>query len=111
MNLISTARALDDQMFRWRVQAASLVKASKFAEIPAGPGQNYAFYTLLNPQAVDVSLVALVALDEAIASAIDVGPDGGVKTDKVLDADIVRAVDSNWDTVAVKYPTNPLGGA
>jgi copper(I)-binding protein len=110
MNLISTARALDDQHFRWRVQAAALEKAAAFAAMTTpGTQRNYAFYTLLNPQAVDPSLLALVAIDDVVAGAIEVSADGGtVDTRKVPDAEIVRAVNAAWPLVAVKYPRDPL---
>ena len=107
MDLLSTARAQDDQELRWRVSAACFHHATGFASMQAGHGQNYAIYTLLRPQEVDASMVAFVAAWAPVAEAITV-VDSVVSTSEVQDSDILDAVAQSWDLVATKYPTNPL---
>lgn len=112
MKLISTARAMDDQHFKWRVQAACIIKAGTFATMPVGPERNFALTVLLNPQMMEMSMVAFVAMDEAVANAMVVDADNEtVETDTVLDTDIVRVVNARWTLVSNKYPTDPLAGA
>lgn len=107
MNLLATARALDDQELRWRVAAACVHHASGFASMPPGHAQNYAFWTLLHPQDVDPSMVAFVTAWAPVADKITVS-NGSVSTSGVLDEDIMDAVQQSWDLVAAKYPQNPL---
>jgi hypothetical protein len=109
MKLISTARALDDQHFKWRVQAACIIKAGTFATMPVGPDRNFALTILLNPQLMEMSMIAFVAMDDVVANAMVVGADNEtVETDTVLDSDITRVVNAKWSLVANKYPTDPL---
>lgn len=111
MNLLATARALDDDLFRWRVAAACFIHAQGYASMPAGPPKNFAITVLLNPQSVDESMVGFVSADDAVSNAITVNPgNGAVDTSNVTDADIQRVVVDKWSLVAVKYQTNPLGG-
>lgn len=107
MTLISTARALDDQNLKWRVMGASINHASGFASITEANGKFYAISTILNPQVVDMSMVALVAMDPIVSEAIVVS-DGAVDTSAVLDADIQRIVSAKWPLVGNKYKVNPL---
>lgn len=107
MNLLSTARAQDDQEFRWRITAACFQHATGFASMAPGVEQNYALHVLLHPQDVDTSMVAFVAAWQPVADAITV-TNGAVNTQAVDDGDIVDAVAQSWPLVAHKYPTNPL---
>lgn len=107
MNLLSTARAQDDQEFRWRVTAACFQHATGFAGMEAGFAQNYALHVLLHPQDVDTSMVAFVAAWQPVAEKITV-TNGTVNTEAVEDGDIVDAVAQSWELVAHKYPSNPL---
>lgn len=107
MSLLSTARAQDDQEFRWRVSAACLRFATGFAGMASGVEQNYAVHTLLNPQSVDPSMVALVATWAPVNDKITV-ENGTVNTRAVEDGDIEDAVGESWGLVSHKYPTNPL---
>lgn len=107
MTLISTARALDNQDLKWRVMGASINHASGFAQISIANGQFYAISTILNPQVVDMSMVALVAMDPVVSAAIVVSG-GAVDTSAVLDEDIQRVVSAKWALVGNKYKVNPL---
>lgn len=108
MSLLSTMRALDDSQFKWRVMAASFLHASSFMTISEANGKFYAITTLLNPQTVDMSMVALVAMDPAVSAAITVTTDGTVSTAAVTDADIQRVVSARWALVGHKYKSDPL---
>lgn len=107
MNLLSTARALDDQRFQWRVMAACVSHAAGFGTM-VGATKNYAVSVMLNPQTVDPSMLALVALDGDVSDAILVQEDGAVDTGPVADTDIMRVVAARWALVANKYPLDPL---
>lgn len=110
MKLINTARALDDQNFRWRVAAAQLNTAA--AKVGAtGNDYNFAIRTLMDPQKVDPSMLGFVSVDSAVSDAVVVNAEGTVSTDAVLDSDILRVVQARWSAVATKYPTNPLTAA
>lgn len=107
MSLLSTARALDDAELRWRVMAAQMEYAQGFGTM-TGLAKNYAISVMLNPQHVDPSMFALVAIDDAISNAILVSEDNTVDTTAVKDTDITRVVASRWNLVANKYTTDPL---
>lgn len=109
MNLLGTARALDDSMLVWRVQGACLQYAAANAiAAPAGNQKNYGLSVLLRPQDVDVSMIGFVVSDEIISNKIVVDEQGAVDSSAVDDEDIVRVVSDKWDEVATKYPKNPL---
>lgn len=111
MSLLSTQRALDDQNFKWRVMGASIIQASGFASMTAAQGKNYALATIMNPQMVDMTMVALVAMDPVIAAAIVATDTGSVNTSAVTDADIQRVVSAKWSLVGNKYKIDPLAAA
>lgn len=112
MALIDTARAMDDQRFRWRVMAAILVKAKiEFAKTPGSPPSNvwnFAAHMLAQPMSDERTMFAMVATDPAVSEAVVVSETSTVDTEAVLDADIQRAVNDSWATVARKYPTPPV---
>lgn len=108
MSLLSTARALDDGNFRWRVMGACLNHASNFATITEANGKFYAISTIFNPQTVDMSMVAFVAMDSVVSAAVVASEDGTVDSSAVLDADILRVVVAKWPLVGAKYKVNPL---
>lgn len=87
---------------------ASINHASGFATISIANGQYYAISTILNPQVVDMSMVALVTMDPVVVAAITVSDTGAVDTSAVLDADIQRVVSAKWALVGNKYKVNPL---
>lgn len=107
MTLLSTARALDDRNFVWRVGAACMKHAANFANM-TGNDKNYAIAVLMRPQTVESSMLAFVAIDPAVSSAVVADEDGSVDTSAVSDDDISRVVSARWSLVATKYPTNPL---
>lgn len=107
MDLISTARALDDMNLRWRVMAACIEHAQTFQQMSGNP-RNFAVTVLLNPQNVDMSMVAIVAADDIIADTITVSDTGTVDTSAVTDEDIMRVVVDKWPLVSHKYPRDPL---
>jgi len=108
MSLLSTARALDDQHFAWRVRAACLLYASD--NVTAGGNQgNYARAVMMDPNVVDPAMLAFVATDASVSEAVVVAPDGTVTTSTVQDVDIIAAVTAAWPKVASKYTTDPLG--
>ena len=104
MALIDTARAMDDQRFRWRVMAALLMKArEEYAKTPTAATQanwNMANHVLLNPMSEDPTMFALVAIDSAVSEAVTVDADDTVDTSKVPDTDIIRVVNAMWAPVA-----------
>ena len=107
MDLLATARALDDPVLRWRIMAAQIEHAQTFQQMSGNP-RNYALSVMLNPQAVDLSMVAMVCSDDIIAASIEVDPAGAVDTSKVSDDDILRVVIDKWGLVSHKYNTDPL---
>ncbi len=108
MTLLSTQRALDDQNFKWKVMGASLIQASGFASMTVAQGKYYALSTILNPQTVDMTMVAFVAMDPVVAAAIVATETGSVDTNPVPDAEIQRVVAAKWALVGNKYKTDPL---
>lgn len=108
MTLLSTQRALDDQYFKWRVMGASLIQASGFNSMTVAQGKYYALSTILNPQMVDMTMVAFVAMDPVVSAAIVATEEGAVDTSAVPDAEIQRVVNARWGLVGNKYKTDPL---
>jgi hypothetical protein len=108
MTLLSTTRALDDQNFKWKVMGASLVQAAGFNSMTVAQGKYYALTTILYPQTVDMTMVAFVAMDPAVAAAIVTSETGSVDTSAVTDADIQRVVTARWALVGNKYKVDPL---
>lgn len=108
MSLITTARAMDDQRFIWRVMAAMLIKArEEFAKAANTNPWNFAVHVLKNPMTEERTMFALVAVDQAVSNAVVVNGDSAVNTEAVTDADIQRVVNAEWATVAKKYPNAP----
>lgn len=110
MDLLATARALDDPILRWRIMAAQIEHAQNFQQMSGNP-RNYALTVMLNPQTVDPSMIAMVCSDDIIAGSIEVDPVGAVNTTKVTDDDILRVVIDKWGLVSHKYPNDPLSPA
>ena len=108
MSLLSTQRALDDQNLKWRVMGASIIHASGFATMTAAQGKNFALTTIMNPQMVDMTMVAFVAMDPAVSAAIVASETGSVDTSPVPDAEIQRVVAAKWALVGNKYKNDPL---
>lgn len=103
MALISTARALDDQRFVWRVRAAALAAAvTKYGSGTANEkvlAQNVLDY----PMQQNATLEALVANSSAVNNAVVVSADNTVNTDGVTDAMITTAVGNFWAPVADRF--------
>lgn len=98
MDLMASARVLDDQNFIWRVKAACLNHASTQV---TGTGKAHALSVLQAPHNVDPVMLALVSVDDDVSSAVTV-EDGAVDTSKVSDDAIITAVAAAWETVANK---------
>jgi len=108
---LAAARAMDDFPIKQRIRAAVAFHAKSLLAAEDGAAKNYAISALLNPQNLDETMMALVLVDQEIAAAIDVSEDGEtVTTSSVPDALILVRVQAAWPLVAVKYPSNPLGG-
>lgn len=98
--LISTARVLDDDMFKWRVMGACIQHASQLDTINGGDAKAYALRVLANPHMVEPMMLSLVASNPAIADAVKVDEVGTVDTTGVSDSDIQYVVAESWGTVA-----------
>lgn len=98
--LISTARVLDDDIFKWRVMGACIQHASRLGEIKDEKERAYALRVLANPHAVEPMMLSLVASNQAIANAVKVDQVGTVDTTGVSDQDIQYVVAESWSTVA-----------
>ncbi|GGL83590.1 hypothetical protein [Glutamicibacter protophormiae] len=106
---LAAARAMDDFAIKQRIRAAVAFHAQTLLS-GNGNETNYAIAALLNPQALDATMMALVLVDESIASMITVSDDGQtLDTSTVPDANILSRVQAAWPLVASKYPSNPLG--
>ncbi|MGP7815339.1 hypothetical protein [Glutamicibacter soli] len=106
---LAAARAMDDFAIKQRIRAAVAFHAQTLLS-DNGNQTNYAIAALLDPQTLDATMMALVLVDEGIAKAIQVSPDGqSVDTSSVPDDLILARVRTAWPLVASKYPTNPLG--
>ena len=103
MSLITTARAVDDPRFLWRVNAAALVTAQAKASEPDGIEQWYAEYVLDHPLQGNPTLHALVAANAAIASTVTVDSYNTVNTEGVTDNDILYVVGTVWNLVAQRH--------
>ena len=103
--LLATARAMDDQMFRWRVMGACIQHAAGYQAMPDGPGKEYALRVLASPHDVDQMMLCIVASNPVISGAITVDEHGTVTANDVKDADILYVVVEAWPLVAARYTT------
>lgn len=112
-DLLKISRAMQDQHFQWRVNAAMLLQAQTVYTSATATNREKAFAlsVLSNPEIVDASTLALVASDSAVIAKVTLsGTDNEIaKTDGVLDADIRRVVAATWSAVSTKYGTGPGG--
>ena len=103
--LLATARAMDDQLFRWRVMGACIQHAATYRSMEPGPGKKYALRVLAQPHDVDQMMLCIVASNPVISAAITVDENGTVKSDGVADDDISYVVIETWPLVAARYTT------
>lgn len=103
MSLISTARALDDQRFLWRVNAAALVTAADKVDDADGVDQWFAEYVVDHPMQDQPTIAGLVASNVAIAANVAVDAYNTVNTEAVTDSDILYVVGQVWHTAALRY--------
>ena len=103
--LLATARVMDDQTFRWRVMGACIQHAATFRAMPEGPSREHALRVFADPHAVDTMMLALVASNPVISSAITVDDNGAVRSNDVKDDDILYVVVEAWPIVADRYAT------
>ncbi len=108
-DLYKIGRLVDNDTFRVRVRAAMLIYAQTKLGATVVEERNLAIWVLLNPQADEMSMVSLVAADTAVLAATTVTENVAVH-DNVQDTAIQNRVNSQWATVAKKYPTSPLSG-
>lgn len=101
--LLATARAMDDQTFRWRVMGACIQHASTYRSMEPGPGKKYALRVLAQPHDVDQMMLCLVASNPQISQSIDVDENGTITVDEVPDGDISYVVVEAWPLVAARY--------
>lgn len=107
--LLGASRAMDDATFAWRVKAAVLFHAATLLGGTHDNAWNYAVSSLLNPQHVDPTMLALVCVDSEVAALIVTSDDGvSVDTSGVDDTLLLSTVAEKWALVSVKYPNDPL---
>jgi hypothetical protein len=100
MSLISTARALDDARFLWRVRAAMLNTAvTKYTSTNANE-KALAEAILDDPMMPNRSMEALVATNNSVSAAVIIDDMNTVDTEAVTDAMIMTAVSNYWTAVA-----------
>lgn len=111
MSLIGTARALDDQRFKWRVRAALLKIASikKDSQLPAEIA--YAKYLLQNPMVENAQLEALCATDIGVTEKVTVDQNNTVNTEGVADDTLIYVADVNFGWMAEQYAAQQAGTA
>lgn len=103
--LLDIARLMDNPDFRWRVVAATAIKAKeefkKGAGTVAAQQQSFRFATaiLTEPTVPEMSMIAMCALDEGIGTLIQQQPE----VSNIPDTEIYRAVTAEWPNVARKY--------
>ena len=100
MSFITTARALDDDRFAWRIRAAALTVAAGHVQEAPCPARTFAERILSAPMSPNRPLEALVAATPAISEAITVDDDNTVHTNAVTDEAILTAVTTQWTTAA-----------
>ena len=106
---LAARRAMDDFAINQRIQAAVAFHAQTFLNKPDSAEKYYAIAALLNPQSLDATMMALVLVDESIASKVVVAEDGErVDTSGVPDETILARVAASWPLVSAKYTRNPL---
>mgnify|MGYP000518821593 CR=1 FL=1 len=103
--LLATARAMDDQLFRWRVMGACIQHAAGYQAMPDGPGKEYALRVLASPHDVNQMMLCLVASNPQISQSIDVDENGTITANEVPDGDILYVVVEAWPIVADRYAT------
>lgn len=102
MSLISTARALEDQRFLWRVRAAMLnLAVSKYTSADA-TDKELAREILDSPMQQNRTMEALVAQEAPIHAAVITDQFNTVNTEAVTDAQINAAVVKYWPSVAAR---------
>lgn len=100
MSLITTARALDDVRFLWRVRAAMLQTAlTKYTSLDVDD-KAFAAHVLDNPMEPNRTMEALVAVKDAVSAAVIADDMNSVNTEAVTDAAILAAVAQYWGSVA-----------
>lgn len=104
--LLATARAMDDQLFRWRVMGACIQHAAGYPTMEEGPGREYALRVLAHPHDVDQMMLCIVASNPVISGSITVDDNGTVTSNEVKDADILYVVIEAWPLVAARYETS-----
>lgn len=105
MSLITTARALDDTRFAWRVNAAVLVTAAEKVVGADSVGKRFALYVLDTPSAKNNMMLTLAATHPNISGKVVVDQYNTVNTEGVVDEDILKVVTNNWDVVAARWET------
>lgn len=109
MNLINTARALDDTRFLWRVRGA-LLRTAVIRRDSALPEEiTYASYLLANPMQESPTLAAICAADQAVADLVVVDEWGGVNTEAVKDETLIYLAEVNFHRLAQAFtsPASP----
>lgn len=106
-DLFKIGRLVDNEAFRVRVRAAMLVTAQTKLTASALDERYLAQWVLLNPTADELSMVSLTAADASVLSATVV-EDFVANAEAVQDTAIQARVNSQWATVAKKYPNSPL---
>lgn len=103
MSLIATARALDDDRFRWRVRAALLKTASvrRYSELPEEIA--YANHILQNPMQENQKLEALCATDIGVTESVTVDEQNMVTTESVSDDTLMYVADVNFNWLAKQH--------
>lgn len=107
-DLYKIGRLVQNDGFRVRVRAAMLVYAqTQLGSTAPAESRHLAIWVLLNPEADEMSMVSLTAADTTVLSQTTVTEDVAIHNN-VQDTAIQNRVNSQWTTVAKKYPTNPL---
>lgn len=100
MSFITTARAIDDDRFTWRVRAAAITVAARHINGEDGTAKAFAELIFQNPMSPNRPLEALVAANPAISETVTVDDNGTVNTELVPDGDIEFVITDLWLTAA-----------
>lgn len=111
MSLIGTARALDDDRFKWRVRAALLTTAAQKRSSAKPIEIAFSANILQAPMRANNQLEALCATDPEVLKHVTVDEGNFVNTEAVPDTALQAVADSNFTWMARAFDDDQKNGA
>lgn len=110
MNLIGTARALDDTRFKWRVRAALLQVAANYLNSEIDAEKTYASFVLQNPMQPVPILESLCAVNLSVMEHVMVDEYNSVNTEAVPDDALLTVAETHFNRMATDWASGQFSG-